>query len=98
MAALREMGRVCRPGGIVAARDSDYAAIAWFPADPELDRWLELYEAVARRNGGEPDAGRRLLAWAHEAGFDGRDAVGERPGATRRPRTAPGGAASGRIA
>jgi SAM-dependent methyltransferase len=70
VAALREMGRVCRPGGIVAARDSDYAAFAWFPADPELDRWLALYEAVARRNGGEPDAGRQLLAWALEAGFE----------------------------
>jgi hypothetical protein len=32
-------------------------------------RWLELYTAVARRNGGEPDAGRRLRAWAREAGF-----------------------------
>lgn len=69
VAALREMGRVCRAGGIVAARDSDYAAMTWFPADPRLDRWLALYEAVARHNGGEPDAGRRLLAWARSAGF-----------------------------
>ena len=64
------MRRVCRPGGLVAARDSDYAAMAWFPADPLLDRWLALYEAVARRSGGEPDAGRRLLSWALEAGFE----------------------------
>jgi ubiquinone/menaquinone biosynthesis C-methylase UbiE len=70
VAALREMRRVCRPGGLVAARDSDYAAMAWFPADPLLDHWLALYEAVARRNGGEPDAGRRLLSWALEAGFE----------------------------
>ena len=34
-----------------------------------LDAWLALYRAVARGNGGEPDAGRHLLAWAHEAGF-----------------------------
>ena len=34
-----------------------------------LDRWLELYRDAARRNRGEPDAGRRLLAWAHAAGF-----------------------------
>jgi hypothetical protein len=64
------MRRVCRAGGLAAARDSDYAAMAWYPADPDLDRWLELYEAVARRNGGEPDAGRRLLSWAIEAGFE----------------------------
>ncbi|HEX4218534.1 MAG TPA: methyltransferase domain-containing protein, partial [Acidimicrobiales bacterium] len=34
VAALREMRRVCRPGGIVAARDADYAAMTWFPEDP----------------------------------------------------------------
>lgn len=67
--ALREMRRVCRPGGVVAVRDSDYAAFAWFPALPELDEWMSLYQRVARANGGEPDAGRRLLSWARAAGF-----------------------------
>jgi SAM-dependent methyltransferase len=66
---LREMRRVCRPGGIVAARDSDYAAMTWHPADPALTGWLDLYERTARASGGEPDAGRRLLSWAHEAGL-----------------------------
>jgi len=70
VAALVEMRRVCRPGGVVAARDSDYASMHWFPVVPELDRWLELYHLVARHNGAEPDAGRRLLAWAHAAGFE----------------------------
>ncbi|MCU1678770.1 MAG: type 11 methyltransferase [Frankiales bacterium] len=67
--ALREMRRVCRPGGLVAVRDSDYAAFAWFPQFPELDEWLSLYRGLARANGGEPDAGRRLLSWAQAAGF-----------------------------
>ncbi len=67
--ALREMRRVTKPGGIVAVRDSDYAAFTWFPLLPELEEWLELYERVARANGGEPDAGRRLLSWARAAGF-----------------------------
>jgi SAM-dependent methyltransferase len=70
VAALREMARVTRPGGVVAVRDSDYAAFAWYPRLPALDRWLELYQAAARANGGEPDAGRHLLAWAHAAGLD----------------------------
>ncbi|WP_425453011.1 class I SAM-dependent methyltransferase [Calidifontibacter indicus] len=68
--ALREMGRVTKPGGIVAVRDSDYSAFAWWPRVPELDEWMELYQAEARANGGEPDAGRRLLSWAQQAGFD----------------------------
>jgi SAM-dependent methyltransferase len=69
VAALAEMRRVCRRDGIVAARDSDYAAMTWFPGDPLLDRWLSIYREVARANGGEPDAGRRLLAWGRAAGF-----------------------------
>ncbi|MFJ2370270.1 class I SAM-dependent methyltransferase [Microbacterium sp. NPDC087665] len=68
--ALREMRRVTVPGGIVAARDADYAGFIWFPVLPELDRWLHLYREAARANGGEPDAGRRLLSWARAAGFD----------------------------
>ncbi|MFD7334826.1 class I SAM-dependent methyltransferase [Streptomyces violascens] len=67
--ALREMRRVTRPGGIVAVRDSDYGAFTWFPEAPALDGWLELYHRVARANGGEPDAGRRLKSWALEAGY-----------------------------
>ncbi|WP_329199673.1 MULTISPECIES: methyltransferase domain-containing protein [unclassified Streptomyces] len=67
--ALREMRRVCRPGGIVAVRDADYAAMTWFPRTPGLEQWLDLYRRVARANGGEPDAGRRLLSWARAAGF-----------------------------
>jgi 2-polyprenyl-3-methyl-5-hydroxy-6-metoxy-1,4-benzoquinol methylase len=69
VAALREMGRVCRPGGLVAVRDADYAGMTWSPSDPRLDRWSALFREQARRNGGEPDAGRRLLGWAHAAGF-----------------------------
>jgi SAM-dependent methyltransferase len=67
--ALAQMRRVCRPGGVVAARDGDYAAFTWFPWVPALDDWLALYRRAARANGGEPDAGRRLLSWARAAGF-----------------------------
>jgi ubiquinone/menaquinone biosynthesis C-methylase UbiE len=69
VAALVEMRRVTRPGGVVAARDADYDAMTWYPADPRLDRWNEIYHAAAHNNGAEPDAGRRLLAWANRAGF-----------------------------
>jgi ubiquinone/menaquinone biosynthesis C-methylase UbiE len=69
VAALGEMRRVCRGGGTVAVRDVDYAAMTWYPENPVLDEWLAIYRRTARRNGGEPDAGRRLKAWARAAGL-----------------------------
>lgn len=69
VAALHEMGRVCLTGGVIAARDSDYGRFDWAPRIPALDKWLILYQEAARANGGEPDAGRYLNQWAHEAGF-----------------------------
>ena len=69
IAALAEMRRVCRPDGIVAARDSDYAAMTWYPLVPGLARWLALYHDVTRSNDAEADAGRRLNSWARAAGF-----------------------------
>lgn len=69
VAALRQMRRVCRPSGIVAVRDADYGGMFWYPRDPELDEWQELYRRVARAMGGELDGGRHLLAWARAAGL-----------------------------
>ena len=69
VAALREMHRAVRPGGIVAARDAVYSAKAWYPQPPALERWRQIYMATARANGGEPDAGSRLLSWFRTAGF-----------------------------
>jgi len=67
--ALRELRRVLAPGGVLGARDADYAGFIWSPADPLLDRWLALYHALTARNGAEADAGRSLPRWAREAGF-----------------------------
>ncbi|WP_165068038.1 methyltransferase domain-containing protein [Marisediminicola senii] len=69
VAVLREFRRAVRHDGVAAARDVDYAAVAWYPLLPGLDRWMSVYRAVHRANGGEPDAGRRLKSWALEAGF-----------------------------
>ncbi|MCP5027673.1 MAG: methyltransferase domain-containing protein [Actinomycetia bacterium] len=67
--ALREFRRVLKPGGLVAVRDADYGTMVHAPIDPRIERWRDLFHEVARANGGEPDAGRFLLPWVHEAGF-----------------------------
>ncbi len=69
VAALGEMARLAKPGGLVAARDSDYSAMVWTPDDERLDRWRAIYLQVTRRNGAEANAGRWLLHWAHHAGL-----------------------------
>lgn len=69
VAALVALRRVLAVGGVLAARDSDYSAFTWAPADPALDRWLELYLAVTERNGHDACIGPRLMGHALEAGF-----------------------------
>ena len=66
---LREMRRVAKPGGIVAARESDYGAFTWYPEVAGMKNWQSLYRKLASYNGGEPDAGRMIHVWAKSAGF-----------------------------
>lgn len=69
VSALVELRRVCRPGGRVAARDGDYPAFTYAPAEPAMVRAIAAYGELTRVNRAHWDAGRRLLGWAHAAGF-----------------------------
>lgn len=71
--ALRECLRVTAPGGVVALRDADYAAMSYHPAPLGLREWTHRYRAMAQANGAEPDAGRHLVEWALSAGCDTGD-------------------------
>lgn len=68
---LKEMRRITKPGGIVAAREADYSSFAWYPDPPEgeFSDWMTMYQKVARSNGGEPNAGRHMLLWTRLAGW-----------------------------
>jgi 2-polyprenyl-3-methyl-5-hydroxy-6-metoxy-1,4-benzoquinol methylase len=69
VAALRRLGDLTRPGGLIAVREADYHGMFWYPDSDGLQAWLRLYQQAARVNGGEPDAGRHLAAWARAAGY-----------------------------
>ena len=66
VAALREAGRVVRPGGAVLAADTDWDTQGFNVADRELGRRVALGWAD-----GKPDgwAGRRLRGWLTAAGL-----------------------------
>lgn len=70
---LKEMRRVTKPDGFVAARDADYKSFAWYPEHPGLDKWMAVYQKVAKANGAQPNGGRYLASWAREAGFASED-------------------------
>ncbi|WP_435300459.1 methyltransferase domain-containing protein [Timonella sp. A28] len=70
VAAIQEMRRVVKDGGIIAVREADYGSMTWYPPNPGLDEWNALYHEVTSAYGYEADAGRRLLSWFHSAGID----------------------------
>lgn len=67
-AALAEMLRTLRPGGILAIREVDWDTVAFWPRDPWIDRFVEVHLKTWYRNGGEPAMGRRLRALCNAAG------------------------------
>jgi ubiquinone/menaquinone biosynthesis C-methylase UbiE len=67
--ALRQIHSLLKPGGVLGVRDVDWGSTTFFPENQGMRRFLGLYYELARRNGGEPNAGRYLRQWLREAGF-----------------------------
>ncbi|MBN4064672.1 methyltransferase domain-containing protein [Dehalococcoides mccartyi] len=67
--ALEEARRVLKPGGICGVREVDWGTSAIWPLDDRISKFFDVYKAVAERNGGDANAGRRVKQWFGEAGF-----------------------------
>lgn len=67
--ALRQMRALLVPGGVLGVRVVDWGSAIFYPESDGMRRALAIQFDLARRNGGEPDAGRHLRRWLREAGF-----------------------------
>ena len=97
VAALREMKRVCKPGGLVAARDGDYGAFRWYPTRPR--------SAAGWRCTAKSRAATRASPTRADSSLRGRTprasttcSRAPQCGASQRPTTARGGVGYGPIA
>ncbi len=68
-AALREMGRVLKPGGVIGVREPDFAGFLLAPTDSLIDGAFDLYVRFRQDNGGDPYIGRRLREHVRRAGL-----------------------------
>jgi ubiquinone/menaquinone biosynthesis C-methylase UbiE len=76
-AALREARRVLVAGGVITAIEVDYSTARADPSTPAIEALVRaMVQGMA--DSGWSDAGTRLPAWLHEAGFRKID-EGERP-------------------
>jgi SAM-dependent methyltransferase len=68
-AALAEIRRVLRPGGVVGICSSDWSGAIVEPRTEDVDVALRCHLELRRRAGGDPFTGGRLSLWIDEAGF-----------------------------
>src|SRR5215211_3353478 len=69
--AVEAMVRAARPGGRLVLEDVFFPGHICYPSNAAFDRFVELYQAVAReKEGGDAAIGVRLLGMALEAGLE----------------------------
>nr|BFF24134.1 hypothetical protein GCM10025732_20990 [Glycomyces mayteni] len=94
--ALREMRRVAKPGGLIAVRDSDYAAFTWFPGSEGSPRGSTCTRRSPARAAASPTrAGASSPGPSRPGSPRRRSRRPPPPGPSPTSRTGPGGAASG---
>jgi SAM-dependent methyltransferase len=69
VAALRELCRVLKPGGVIGVCSPDWGGFILSPSSSELSRAVETYMALQSQNGGDVHAGRKLGQHLAAGGF-----------------------------
>ncbi len=67
--ALREIGRVLTPGGIVGVASTDWSEPLISPPDDALRHFFTLFERGFQHHGGSLQRGRHLRGMLHQAGL-----------------------------
>jgi ubiquinone/menaquinone biosynthesis C-methylase UbiE len=68
-AALANIRRALRPGGILVVADTDFRGHFCDPESPALWRYVDLYTQTVKRRGGDANIGPRVPALLTESGF-----------------------------
>jgi SAM-dependent methyltransferase len=68
-AAIAAFSRALRPGGLLIVEDIDFKGNFAWPETAAFRRYCELYYAVVRPRGGDPDIGPRLPILLADGGF-----------------------------
>jgi len=68
---LAAMVKACAPGGSVVIEDTDFAGSFCYPTCVAYERYVELYQELVQRRGGDPNIGPKLPAMLRRAGMPG---------------------------
>ena len=68
--ALERIVRAARRGGWVIVEDIEFAAHFCYPPCPAFSRYVDLYQRVVQRKGGDPNIGPRLVSLFLDTGLD----------------------------
>lgn len=65
---LEAIVKACKPGGAIVVEDIDFGGSFCYPLCAAYQRYMELYNQVVRRRGGDPNIGQKLPGMLREAG------------------------------